>query len=442
VGSLVNRSAGIALLAGLFTWLAVSFFADRRDAIRRLKTFLAILILGIAVQAAWMQWAAKHEVLQWPMVEGWPKSYFAQLKVKDGRYPELGMATLSDILSRVEQNVDDEAVLLAKFLTRKEYVNPAWFSPLVFGPVLVILLGVVSSILQGGGNWAEWYFIAYEVMYLLWPWNFDQRFFLPVAPLACLYLWRGGKALVKIACERARAVGALSFPLSVSFAMYARAGGWRSGSAVFWVLATIVSGWMAWAGSYKPPAIFASFLARLGTLVSAGGKSLAVPRIVGAVTVAALLVVGLVQELAAGRENLSFDMATNSNYADVLAGKWVQANTANTAVVMARQFDVVYHYSRRNVIWFPPSSDPQLLMEGIRKYKVEFIIVSDRRIYSYLQPPESVGFESLLRVYPSAFRLVHEEPQFKVFTVVPKSSKTDKSIQPSKANFFPRDRSS
>jgi hypothetical protein len=256
-------------------------------------------------------------------------------------------------------------------------------------------------------------------MCLLWPWYGDKRFFLVVVPLAFLYLWRGGKVVVSLASERPRTLGLIAFPLSALFALYARAWGWRSGSAIFWEITTMVAAWMVWTGSYKPPVVFALFRARLEMLASGWRRSLNVPRLAGAVVIAALVIEGLDEELALGRENLAFDITTNSNYADVLAGKWIKANSTSTAVVMARQLDVVYHYSRRKVIWFPPSSDPQLLMEGIRKYKVEFVIVSDRHQYSYWLPPESVGFESLLRSYPSAFRPAHEESRFAVFKFVP-----------------------
>ena len=421
--SLLIRSAGIALLIGLFMWLIVSFLNYRRAAMRRLKTFLPILLLGVVVQGVWMQWASKHEVLQWPRVEGYPRSYIAQLILKNGNYPELGRASLSDIPLRMAQNLEDQAVALTRLVTRNEYVNPAWISPLVLCPIILILLGVAFSIGRYGGGLLEWYFLSYETMCLLWPWYGETRFFLVVAPLACLYLWCGGKTLVNVACKRPRAVGALSFPVSALFVMYSRAWGWRSGSAMFWELVTTVSAWMALTGSCKSPAVLASFWARLELIVSAGRKSLTVPGIVGVMTVAALVVLGLFQELAAGRDNLAFDIKTNYNYADVSAGKWIQANTSDTAVVMARQDDVVYHYSHKKVIWFPPSSNPQLLMEGIRKYNVEFVVVTERPRYSYWLPPENICFEALIRSYPTSFHLVHEEPQFRVWRVNPDFSK-------------------
>jgi len=39
----------------------------------------------------------------------------------------------------------------------------------------------------------EWYFAGYELIYLLWPWTMELRFLLPIAPLACFYIWQGAK---------------------------------------------------------------------------------------------------------------------------------------------------------------------------------------------------------------------------------------------------------
>src|SRR5262249_48219043 len=133
VASLLIRSSGIALLGGLFAWLIVSRFAERQVRLRRLRTFVPLLLVGLFIEILWLQWAARNEVLQWPMVGGYPQPYFAQLSVKIGNYPELGTASLSDILSRVMHNLADRAATLLELLTRAEWVNPAWFSPAVLG---------------------------------------------------------------------------------------------------------------------------------------------------------------------------------------------------------------------------------------------------------------------------------------------------------------------
>jgi hypothetical protein len=310
-------------------------------------------------------------------------------------------------------------------LTRKDYINPAWVSPLVLLPIGLIVLGVACSIWPSGGGLPEWYFTIHEGMYLLWPWNFEIRFFLPIASLACLYLWRGGKALFRWASQlKPRAAGAWSFFLSITIAVYAVTFAWRSRTvqlelaAMFWVVWAMLSAWVAWTGSYRYPDALAPLLAWWGKRLSFLSKPLTVKQLSGVLIVAVLLVLGTVQEISIGQENLKFDLTKTPFYPDVRGAKWIRANTASTAVVMARQLDVVYHYSGRRVIWFPPVSDAHLLMEGIHKYKVEFVIVSLRKD-SYWLPREQASFETLVRAYPGAFQLVHDEPRLKIYKIIP-----------------------
>jgi hypothetical protein len=419
-GSLLIRSSGIALLVGLLLWLAVSRFAEREVRLRRLRTFAPLLLMGLFVGILWMQWAVRHEVLQWPMVGGYPQPYVAQLSVKNGNYPELGTASLSDILPRVTQNLVNRAGALSALLTRMEYINPAWFSPAVFGPVLLILVGVGSSIWHGGGNWPVWYFLIHEAMYLLWPWNFEMRFFLPVAPLACLYLWRGGKVLLDMASRKPREVGVWSFLLSLFLGVCAAIQSWNSSgmqlklATAFWALLAVVSFWIARNDMWQVRIGISRSLSQSRTI---WGKSVSLLTVVSVFIVIALVGVGLVQQLRIGRDNLTFDVTRQRSYPDIEAAQWIGAHTASTVMVMARQIDVVYHYSRRNVLWFPPLSNPHLLMDGIRNHEVKFVIVTSRKV-SYWLPPDQDCFEPLVSSYPRAFELVHEGPQFRIFEVV------------------------
>src|SRR5262245_30366576 len=50
VGSLLLRSSGIALLTGLLGWLSVSWFTDREVRLRRLRTFVPLLLVGLFVE--------------------------------------------------------------------------------------------------------------------------------------------------------------------------------------------------------------------------------------------------------------------------------------------------------------------------------------------------------------------------------------------------------
>ena len=421
VASLLIRSAGIALLAGLVGWLAASWLADRDSARRRLKTFLPLLLVGLMVQALWVQWAAKREVLEWP-VEGYPRSYMSQLRVKNGNHPELGIASLSDIPPRVARNLGDRGAVLVALLTRKAINRDWWFSPLVLGPAGLVVLGVACSVGRGGGRWPEWYFASHEAMYLLWPWDLEIRFFLPVAPLACLYLWRGTEAFLGVAFEKPRAAAAWSLPLSVVLGAYAGAAAWTSGrahpalAAIFWAALLVVSVWTVSTDPRRLSTLLGRLRSRAKRVVSLGGRSLTVPAFLGAVTLVILVGVGIGLQLREGRSNLMFDVTRSSTYPDILAGQWIHTHTAATAVVMARQVDVVYHYGRRKVVWFPPLSDPELLMEGIRKYGVQFVIVISRTS-SYWLPPDQDCFQPLVSAYPHAFRLLHEEPGVRIFEI-------------------------
>ena len=432
VAAILIRSAGIALLAGLAAWLTISCFTDRAAAARRLRTFIPALVLGIAVQGGWSLWSVRHEALQWPMIQGYPQSYLKQLGVKNGNYPELGAASLSDIPARIAHNLNDHTVTLVKLLTRKDYVNPTWVSPLILGSVLLTVLGLASSMWPSGGTVVEWYFIGYEMMYLLWPWYGEIRFFLPITPLACLYLWRGAKALVHWISKRPRVVGALTVPLAACLAMSAAAG-WRSAdlqpklSAIFWVLVFIASASMLLLRSGKPAAVLTSVLGRLGHPVVRRTKRMAAPNIVGVMIVVALMMGGIAQQVALGRDNLVFDITKQSGYSDIAAAKWIAANTTADAIVMARQPSIVYHYSGRHIVWFPPSSDPQLLMEGIRRNHVEFIIISERR-NNYWLPPENVCFDSILDSYSQNFRLVQNNQLFRIFKFIPGASEIGGAI--------------
>src|SRR5262249_30084932 len=103
-------------------------------------------------------------------------------------------------------------------------------------------------------------------------------------------------------------------------------------------------------------------------------------------------------------------------YPDIEAAQWLQSHTDSSAVIMARKEDLVYHYSRRKVLWFPPSSDPNLLMEGICKHHVSEIVVVERE-GSYFLPSDEDCFASLVRSYPDAFHLVHCGSRNRIFQV-------------------------
>jgi hypothetical protein len=409
--SLLLRSAAVTLLGALAAWLAFSAAVRYVDLRARLRAFLPLLALAVAIQGAWMAWAAAHEKLVWPL-GGYPGSYTSQIELKAGNHPELGKASLADIPARVEENVVAHSAGLLRVVLRRLsplWCDYTWYSPLIVGTVMLILLGLSRSPWVTGSGLLQWYFVCHEAMYLLWPWDLEIRFLLPAVPLACVYLWRGGCALADLLRREPRKTAAALLALSALMGLYPAylviSGQGGKKALVIWAAVAVCSA--AVAGLRGPRAYLASALSR--------------PRVLGAAAaavVATLVGIGVAMDVRSGLDNLNFDVKQADHYPDIEAGQWVASHTASDAVVLARKEDLVYHFSSRKVIWFPPSSDPKLLMDGIAKYHVDWVVVVERED-SYFLPADDACFARLEETYPGAFRLVHRGPNNRIYQVTP-----------------------
>lgn len=409
------RSTGIALLAALAAWLAVSLIKESAAAKRRIMIFLPLIVLGGVVQVAWMGWAIKHQVSQWP-IHGYQENYVAQLGIKNGNDPESGLATWKDVAMRPIYNGDDRATELWTLIVRKA-IAPAWYSPTTLIPFALVVVGLAVSFWEDGGV-LEWYFLGYEAMYLFWPWDFEVRFLLPVAPLGCLYMWRGAALLVRLAKTKHREVAATILAVStigiISSAVWGRH--IEHPHARFciavWALLAAASAILF---AVKPgaiegfPGVFRSSMPQRLDLIS-------LSKAAGAAALIGLVLVGIGMQLRIGRANLHFRVQDDDLYPDIEAAQWIQTNTQPYAVVMARKDDLVYHYGQRRVIWFPPSRNPELLMAGIRRYHIQYVVVADDN-ERYWTPMVGESFAVLFKAYPGLFHLVHHTPKEDVYEV-------------------------
>jgi 4-amino-4-deoxy-L-arabinose transferase-like glycosyltransferase len=426
--SVMIASATLSLLGAVVAKIASTFFRDRRLALKQLKNYAAVLLLGIAVQGLWTH--RKPMPIEWP-IQGFPRPYLQQLPLKSGPNPELGYATWRDVIVRVETNLKEEASLLLQLLY-PGWINLALPSVAVTAPILLILLGLGDSLWRARGDTlAEWYFAAYQVIYLLWPWKLEVRYFLPVAPLALLYLWRGAEALLALAKNRPRILGAVWLPASAVLAaanwlwlrQVAGAASASHGSMqpklslAFWCFSGILALWIAWKSS-----AWQRFLSILLEWCSRplGSLRFSPLHVAGAacgIFVAFMAASGFAAELRIGRQNLDLHSAVNRTPPDAEAALWLRSHTPSDAILMSREIPTVSYLSGRKVIWLPPSGDPRLLIEGIRKYKVDYISVIKRKD-SYFLPPDDDSMAALLASYPSAFRPVAQTPEVRIFQVL------------------------
>ena len=136
----------------------------------------------------------------------------------------------------------------------------------------------------------------------------------------------------------------------------------------------------------------------------------------------ALICIGLTFDTRIAQENLrlSDSHATESTGpsellpVDVEAGLWLRSHTGDQAVVMARSWPTVSHYADRKVIWFPPISDPNQLLDGILRHRVDYVVVSTHENPYYL-PDDDYCFAHLLLNHGREFHLVLQRPNLRIF---------------------------
>lgn len=436
IASLLFASAAIAFLAAIVFSSASLFLRRQHHAIGRARLYLAVLLIGAAVQGFWMH--RKAAPLDWPL-PGYPQSYVEQLKVKSGNNPELGMATLADIPIRVLKNAADESVILSEAVLRR-WIDVAWMSALVTGPIVLLLLGWGSSVWRRGGSIQDWYFAFFQVIYLLWPWKMEPRFFLPVAPLACLYIWRGGVAVAALARHRPRLLALTWYPIAVILGVSAwfwmhgqwiashltHAGLQDEASFAIWVGSAVLCVRVLWAESSweRMSNVLRRWFLRQSILRISPLKAC---QFIGAIAAFALCMMGLGTQFSLARANRDY-ASQHALPPDIQAAMWAKSNTPATAILMARYVPTVYHYSQRATIWFPPSTNAKMLMEGIRRHKIDYVLVVSR-VYDYYLPPDDDGMAALLMSYPEAFQLIYQTPELRIYRPLSQSPALDTQVR-------------
>jgi len=425
------RSVGVALLAGLAAWIGTSLLVVPDIGRRRLRRFVLPLVIGLTAQLCWSVWAHRRESLEWQL-PGYPQSYISQLRVKNGHHPELGEAQLADIPSRIGRNLVMRAAGFSHLLTRRN-VSKLWSSPAICGPLMLIVIGAGCSVWAAAGQLHDWYFLCYEFIFVLWPWDYRDRFLIPVLPLACLYLWRGAKAAKNYAIRqpRASAMGLILLGSSLCISSAAFAFGITAfpvnpehargdhlqtmAATLFWGILTAIGVWMLKLSSLKQLRDGTGMFKQLSRVVEL--RSSIALRVVAIPILAAIVLSGTVQVMAIGRNNVNHDVTEESTYPMMKAAKWIRVHEPSDRVIMAGEPEFVFHFAHRRTVWFPPISDPKVLMDGIRRHHVGAVLVV-HQAQSYWLPPEDICFQSLLKAYPGAFQLTHRDLDTWVYEVV------------------------
>lgn len=308
----LTRSAGLPLL------LAVVIALSARRRWGRLAVFVGLaLVVGVGW---WLR-------VRWAAADGAPLTTYGQeFLYRDPYRPELGTVTIGDLLARIAHNL-------------RLYVLAAWPRALggrSLGPGLAGVVGLVLgvAVLLGGLRRVrrleapELFFFLYAGVILLWPesWG-DQRFLLPLMPLASLYLID--------ALEWGFPGAGRPWSLGVRPAL----------AAVGLIIAFTV----------------------LGDLRPLG------PR------------------LACSREAWRGNVTAcyPSAYADFLgAARWIGARTERDAVVINRKPQILYWYARRRGDRYPFTEDADSLIRVLDSRGARYVVVDNLggTSYRYLVP--------------------------------------------------------
>src|SRR5207253_3469130 len=355
---------------------------------RRFLAFAPALFLALGAQVAWMQWTKKVEVYHLP---GKYNDYVSQFKMKDPRQPELGQASASDLAIRGANNVVIQTADFTELSLHTSWIEPVWYSPVVFLPLLLVLLGWWASVRGGNGGFVEGYFACYAGLYFLWPWDSGPRFVLPVFPLVFLYFSRGARSLMRMARERWQPSMIVAFASSVILSVVSawltfahhRPSSLQEKSAVgFFAMLAAISGFLVVADAKRKAP-----LTPTRELVSISG--LRWIRLGAAVCVLFLAIIGMGLQLRIGTRNLSPDPSKYLHYPSVSAAKWVEEHTPASEVLMAGQDVIVYRVSGRRVIPFPVTTDARLIVATMRSYGVKDLIVLTRTAADSLYLPSA-----------------------------------------------------
>jgi TM2 domain-containing membrane protein YozV len=433
VASLLIATATTALLGAMAAVVVLTVWKERRLARIRLLKFLPVFLVGTAVLGVWM--LRKPAPLEWSL-PGYPRPYLEQIQVKSGRQPELGLAKWSDIPARVTTNLMAEGDILARLVLRHglDRTNVA----VAIVPFLLIVIGWTYSIIKTRGmELVDWYFAGYQFVYALWPWTTDTRFILPVAPIACFYMWQGISGAIHASRTKPRVVGIIWFPAAVFltiFGMHRIYSDRSSGNLLLlakllvlvWLISAGIAAWMAYTGK----SVFSSETSsnvRTWMKQPLSTWRLSPTHLIRYsiyLIVTALVLIGIGSDTRIARENLNaqdfISVGETGTYdfltTEVEAGIWLRSNTPSDSVVMARHWPTVYHYARRKLVWFAPISDPSVLWEGIVRHGVNYVVVVAHRAPYYL-PDDNYCFDRLLGIYPEQFRLVLERANLQIFKV-------------------------
>ena len=390
VAAMSIRGVGLALLVATAITL-VTLVVSRRttDPASRPRARAALLlsvVTGTAYYAGWSLWTRE---MRQPIYSGeyWD-SYIAQLMMVDPRRPDLGTATIWDVVQRVPQGLVNQAAHAAELLTNVGWFLPVWY----LAPLLIVLtcgaLGVGVEVRRRNPI-LGWYLAGYTALLAIWPFDEGRRFMLPVLPLTAIVVAQGAMLWWRSVLARRRWTYALLTVVSVC----GIAGTLIAARGARALSRQEQLSLLAWAAVGSVP-LMASRRWR-GDMAAAPS-----PR---------MLAVGLVAFAAIGARSTAATVSARLDRSTIgrnepvrQASEWLRRNAQPDVVVMTSSFAGVHYATGLRTVPFPVTSDPERLRQGFGQLHPDILLVESSRSYEYFRPTqeERLGIIRTNRIIP------------------------------------------
>jgi hypothetical protein len=255
--------------------------------------------------------------------------------------------------------------------------------------------------------------------------------------LSCLYVCEGIRAALVLIRTRPRLSGTIWSPLGLMLGLsgchwlythrITHGFGLLPDELLVpaWLVSSGVAAWMAYTGRTSAVLIPSSELAKwlMRPFSSLKASPYRMSQYAFGALFLMLVTIGVSSEVSLAKENVGIpdsQLMTNTDVnpmaSEIQAALWIRSHTPTNSVIMARHLPLVYHYAQRKMVWFAPISNPDVLMEGVGRHNVNFVIVIKHKIQYYL-PDDDYCFERLLAKHADAFRLVFQQPDVRIFEV-------------------------
>ncbi len=405
--AVMTRSASVALIGAMLCRLFFLLVAKRRiSAIKEHWVLLFSIFIAALSKLAWMLWCKQRVKPDW---QGeFMLSYSEQIKLKNPAYPDAGYADLNDIALRLFENAIAQASNFSETIFFINWLDRTILSPLILLPILLVIVGMLKS-LKTIPSLLLTFSICHLAIFLLWPFDENARFLLPVFPFLCMYLVQGIEEIFS-RCSKSFTPYTNTF-LTLGLLLTIVSGSvWLrnfSGSSkqtvlsfLFWFFLTFI----LWAFRSNPNGEerFKTFLRRLQKY--------------SPLIVIALPLLGFYRQQSVHQKHINPPAHYNDS-AQVLAGNWLKENTPKNSVLMGEAMAVLHVASRRKAVRFPATANFEKIKKIIKETSVNYLVVIDQPEYPYQLPGEEDRLKLLQIHYPNLLSEVNRGHGYRTFKI-------------------------